>query len=1034
MKKKNILLGILLLFIFAHCKNDSNKKNQSGDLKSQGQFSLPDYWKNPTVWQWQREAARTDFIPYENFERAKSKSHPNDTYFKNLNGFWKFKSYEKVNSLPSDIISSTNLDQWDQMSIPNCMEMRNIGKALFKNNKLPFTADYPNLPENNQTTIFRRTIDIPLLWKDRDVQLIFEGVASAFFVYVNGELAGYSEDSRAISEFSIGKFTKIGINEISVVVLKYCDGSYFENHNMWHLHGIYRNVYLISRPKIKIQDFYAKTLLMKDNTTGQVDLEIDISNSNQTISSTQKITALVLDTLKEKARKEITYTVDSSSTKVKLKFDIQKIIPWSDELPKTYDLYITQSDSKAQETESIHYRIGFTRIETTNNNLLFNGQKIKLRGIVVNEFHPVTGYTQDKAWLESDAEQMKMQSINAVRNATYPMNAYWYELCDRNGIYGLESANINLADWNGEINNVILEQLKYRLNNSWERNKNHSHIICWSIGSSISDATVVSTLYQELKTKEKQKLISAYNTKLIDPDILFQSSSLQSSIPNTNKLHLFHTMSKNSGNSLGELTDYWNYALATPTCAGGFVADLADQTFMMKYNNEKVYWAYGGLYGESEASSDTTECSNGIYYGNKQTKSIVNHVRNSFTPFHSTMENIKEFKIKLSYLYKFIPSNDFNIFWIIERNGTKIQEGKIEKTFQPNENQTFKLPIEKIVYTEDADYVLKLNYNELKKVNNVFRFLYKGEDQWLIKKRTKYDENSASELKLIETDSMFEIQNAKNIFQISKQTGFLRKITQDKKDFIKTEMVPYFWRAVTDSDLRTGYSQERKYWKTAHQKIKLISLLLTQNTKDKIQIEAKGILQLAEDIPIQITYQFNPKSELNVDASLDLTKAVQVKEPFRFGFKSLFNVAYGKMEFFGRGPMENYIDRNQTASISQHKFPIRDLYTPIVRPQEQGNRTDVSWLSLTTFENDQILIKSDINHLLQVNVLPFDYDELDRIYKKGVDIKLGQSNTMILCEELAGLGNGDFPPSDKYRLKKEVLQCRFNITLQSQQK
>ena len=205
MKKKNILLGILLLFIFAHCKNDSNKKNQSEDIKSQGQFSLPDYWKNPTVWQWQREAARTDFIPYENFERAKSKSHPNDAYFKNLNGFWKFKSYEKVNSLPSDIISSTNLDQWDQMSIPNCMEMRNIGKALFKNNKLPFTADYPNLPENNQTTIFRRTIDIPLLWKDRDVLLIFEGVASAFFVYVNGELAGYSEDSRAISEFSIGK-------------------------------------------------------------------------------------------------------------------------------------------------------------------------------------------------------------------------------------------------------------------------------------------------------------------------------------------------------------------------------------------------------------------------------------------------------------------------------------------------------------------------------------------------------------------------------------------------------------------------------------------------------------------------------------------------------------------------------------------------------------------------------------------------------------------------------------------------------------
>ncbi len=1019
--------GILLVLLVAACKNDKqDRKSEEANLNGR---AFPNYWEDPKVWQWNKEAARTDFIPYESFTRAKSGAHPNDQYYKSLNGFWKYKSFTNPNLVPAGIINENKLEGWTDISVPVCMELKNVGLALFKNFKLPFESNFPKTPEQNQTTILKRTIDIPLLWKDRDIHLVFEGISSAFFVYVNGQLAGYSEDSRAISEFSISKYTKVGINEICVAVLKYCDGTYFENQSIWHLHGIYRNSYLISRPKVKIQDFYAKAILENNMRDGLLNIDITSHKSINDNVNNQKITAVLFrDTSVEVERKEIIYQMDSLSKKNQIQFKIPNVTAWSNEKPYLYDLYLIHQDDKGNETEVLRYKIGFSKIEIQNNALLWNGQKIKFRGTVLNEFHPLNGYVQDKEWIETDIEQLEMQNINAVRNANYPINPHWYSVCDLGGIFLFDEANLNTTDWKGEMSDELLESMKYRVNNMWERNKNHVSIALWSLGNNIQNEKIKESLYREIKNKEYQKPISAYNSSESWGDVILMSSDQNAEIKKSSKAHLFYTMCKNSGNGLGSFDEYWNYAKSNESCAGGFVRDFYDQNFMMKLPNNSIFWAYGGLFGEKKTNSDSTECSNGIYYGNKAVKNVVNQVRNTFCPFSLQMLDLNEGKVKIQYLNQFKNSSDFKIAWSIEENNNKIQEGQFENAIlNPNETKIFKIPYKKFQRKQGNSYVLKVNFNEFKKSKIGFRFLYKGESQWVLSSDFPLNKSDDSDLKFSESDSVFQIATKNCNYTISKTNGLLTSLGQPNTSFLKSELEPYFWRASTDSDLRNGFSADRIMWKNAFKSFNLNSCSVKSKSNTEVIIITKGILQLKENVGLNIEYKISLKEGISINATLDMSQVNSMPEPIRFGFKALTNPSFGKIAFFGKGPQETYCDRSSSATFGLFEFPIRDLFIQQIRPQEQGNRTDINWMTLRSFEEKKYTIRKISETPLQITVLPFDYNELDGVYARGNDINIGKYNSIIICEKLAGLGNGQFPPSSKYRLLDKQLNCRFQI-------
>lgn len=1010
------------------CRNHEASLKQV--VKSTAVNPLPNYYQDPNVFEVNREKARTDFIPFENLIRARSKAHPNDPFYKNLNGFWKIKHFENPSKVPNGIYASNDLASWQEISVPSCLELKNYSQAIFKNGKLPFDSKYPSIPDQeNAVSVYRRTIDIPFTWKDKEAYIIFEGVSSAFMVYVNGQFVGYSEDSRAVSEFYIGKYVTTGINEIAVVVYKYSDGTYLENHNMWHLHGIYRNVYMIGRPRVKINDFYTITSIANNKGTLELDIELE-NKSNQKISNQSISVTIQHDSIKEKYEQEIKYDIDTHQVSHrKIEIEVPNVLTWTDEKPQLYDLYMVHRDNQGKETEAIHYQIGFKEVNIKNNTLLLNGKPIKIRGTVIHEFHPVNGYTQDNVWMESDAEQMKNQSYNACRNAHYTMNPYWYQLCDKEGIYGLDEANINLEDWHDKIPADMIPMMKYRVNNMWQRNKNHANIICWSLGHHIEDKTILQELYDDLRTKEKNKPISAYISTEDWGDINFISTAKTNEKPSNNKANIYYTMHSNLGNSLGELDNTWKYVMNNNNAAGGFIADLSDQTFMMKIGNtNSIYWAYGGLFGSTK--SDSSECARGIFFGNKIIKPVSSDAKYTICLFDAELLDPKNGTVKLNYHGNFVDSKSWNLFWIVEEDGNKIVESKLDNLiFKPGESKQIKIPLKKINYKPQSIYVLKLSYIELVKGAKLFKYLNRGEDQFILSYPSKSIDRNISALSLTETDSSININGNKLKLSISKSNGCIQSLNNGKLEFLKSSLKPYFWRAQTDIDKRTGFSYERLEWKTAfdHQSMSQCNILI--NTPNQIIIEAKSILKLTEDIPLSIKYVITDNGEVSIDANLNMADAQKTLDPFRFGFKAMTSPIFGKLIYFGRGPQENYSDRNHGGTINRFQIPIRDMYVQYVRPQEQGNRSSIFWCQFESFDGDKVNFSANQKNLLNIVGMPFDYDILDNQFKKASDVKIGQTNSFIICERMAGLGNGDLAPSKNYRLIEKNIPCRFTIRM-----
>ncbi|MEO6189777.1 MAG: glycoside hydrolase family 2 TIM barrel-domain containing protein, partial [Saprospiraceae bacterium] len=600
--KNCFFIAFIVTYILTSCKTEIKKDEVKLIPQVLNTMTIPDYWEDPKVSEIGREEPRADFKAMESEAKALTNQYPSSKYYYNLNGFWKYQFFTGPSSVPADIEKSDAYSSWLDISMPGFAELKGMGKPIFKYYGLPFKLDYPHVPhDSNSVFILKKSFEISNEWNDRDIYAVFEGVSTSYFVYLNGEMVGYNEDTKACSEYNLNKYLKKGLNDLTLVLIRWTDGSYFETHNQWSLTGINRNSYLLARPKLKIKDYFAQSNLLGKN--GTLDIETEISNSTLE-SKYLNLEAKILDqqTRDILASKNIRISINKSqSIKNKFSLSVNSINPWSSEIPITYDLIINLKNDKNEIIESASSKVAFTSI-SYKNNFLINNKDVKIKGVTCHEFHPIAGNILSKEWIDNDMDVMKLHNINAIRNNHYPFDSYWYQSSLKYGLYIMDECNLDLTalskqgidlSKDSSASKIYLQRVK----NTFERNKNYGHIFAWTLGYNTGSGENIKKAYEYIKSRDHKRPSSCMTGFESFGDLDYSSNNLSS------KCNINYCIGSNHGNGLGGFTEKWDKIMNDPKCGGGFVEDFTDQCFYMKNKSGQLFFGYGGVFGENKSDS-----------------------------------------------------------------------------------------------------------------------------------------------------------------------------------------------------------------------------------------------------------------------------------------------------------------------------------------------------------------------------------------------------------------------------------------------
>ncbi|MCL3779429.1 DUF4981 domain-containing protein [Prolixibacteraceae bacterium JC049] len=967
-------------------------------------------WENPEVFSINKEPARAAYFAYSNLKDAAADTRFDAWNYQSLNGKWKFNWVVKPADRPKDFYQ-TNYDvsSWNEINVPGSWELQGYGVPIYTDVSYPFPNNEPHIPHDyNPVGLYKRNFKIPNNWKSRDVFLHFGGVRSAFYVWINGKKVGYSQGSKTPAEFNISSFLKKGNNQIAVEIYRFSDGSYLEDQDYWKISGFERDVYLYSRPKVCIHDFFVNAGLENNYSDGVFNVDIDL-NRKANDSKALQVECVLSDAQGTEYLNEKKEVVKSCSFSCKIE-DVKR---WSAETPHLYNLQLILRDDKGKAVEVINRKIGFRTVEVKYGQLLVNGMPVLIRGVNRHEHDPKTGrYINEESMLK-DIQLMKAHNINAVRNSHYPNQERWYELCDEYGLYLVDEANIeahgcepynpkktlaNKPKWK----NAFLD----RTISMVERDKNHPSIIVWSLGNETGRGKNFEATYNWIKQRDKSRPVQSedsgedYNTDIYCP-MYARFYKIHRYLEKAPKRPIIlceyaHAM----GNSVGNLQDYWDMIDQYDQFQGGFIWDWVDQTFEKETDDGKQFWAYGGDMGVFKVANDSNFCANGLVAADRSLNPHIHEVKKVYQPIQFEWVSGSDNAIEVRNKYQFIDLSNFDFHWELQANGETIQQGKMAslKT-KPMHSERVKLNFEAVNVIPNTEYFItvKAKTNEASKLLNKGHVVAWEQFQlpWLKKQRraTKYVDT------LVEKENVIEGKVGNCTYVWSKESGMLSSWKVGNSELVQKGMEPFFWRAVTDNDLGNRTPQQLKIWKKAGELRVLKSITVGSSGVDVVYSLPDSIGDFS------IKYSLVEDGALHLDVAFKPLKGDLPQLP-RLGIKWQMSAIFNNVEWFGRGPHESYADRKTSAPVGRYSGTLKEQYFPYVRSQESGNKTDVRWMNLSG-KNGGILLVGKQH--LSVNALPLDYIELyhdgnKEVRKHGSLVKMGKTITWMIDLKQRGVG------------------------------
>ncbi|KAA9039609.1 DUF4981 domain-containing protein [Ginsengibacter hankyongi] len=996
------------------------------------------------------------YFAYENKELAMHNDMQHSKYFQSLNGNWKFNWVDKPADRPLGFWK-TNYDDshWVNFKVPATWEVNGYGIPIYTNIRYDF--DYlikpnpPHVPEQyNPVGSYRKEITIDKSWKGKDIYIQFGAVRSCFYLWVNGQWVGYSEDSKLPAEFNITKYIKAGQeNVIAFQVYRWSDGTYIEDQDMWRLAGVNRDVYMYARNPVHIRDVQIIPDLTNDYKNGQLNISLDFLNNNNRDLKNYKASFELLDSSGETISKIAVPLTDSATFKnVVIKLDDPK--KWSAEMPYLYTVLTTLTNKSGKVIEVIPQKTGFRKVEIKDGELYVNGKAILIKGVNRHEMDPFTGQFISKERMEQDVRIMKENNINAVRTSHYPNDPYWYELCDKYGLYVVDEANLESHGMGFGANSLSKKpdwflQHFQRDSRAVERDKNRVCVTIWSMGNEAGMGVNFEKCYEWIKHRDPSRPVEyepASSTNYSDifcpmypsPEgmvnrVMYDSAS-------NHKPFILVEYAHAMGNTDGNFNDYWDTIRKYyPHMQGGYIWDFVDQGFQKITDKGDTIWSYGGDYGVN-LPSDQNFNDNGLVAPDRSLHPHMLEVKKEYQNIFTYPEDVMTGKIKIYNENFFKGVENVSLEWELIADGNVIKNGKYESLNVPPHDTAL----------VDLHYSLpRVGYKEI--FLNVFYKTKVAEGLipagWQIAKdqlvlyshlNNTLALPASDNLRVRVTDSLITVGNSKAKFVFSHNDGLLHQYIVDGDDFIKQgfDLKPNFWRAPTDNDFGAGLQEKLLNWKRATHNYVLLGFNIDSSDIKNIRLNMHYSLPDVYAY-LDINYELNGDGIIKVKESMNADSSKKVPMMFKFGMQMMLPKVYNQMEWYGRGPSENYWDRKDDAFVGIYKMNVHDQFHPYLRPQETGNKTDVRWVKLTDESGKGLLIAGDtVLNISARHYLDEDLDDgLEKHNRHFGELKERDMTVLNIDLEQTGVGGvnswGTWPLK-QYRMEYKDYSYSFIIT------
>ncbi len=915
-------------------------------------------WQDESVNEINRAAMHTHFFAYENAEKAGGDVKENSKNFMSMNGSWKFFWVKNADQRPTDFWKVGYNDKgWDDMKVPAVWELNGYGDPIYVNIGYPWRNQYKNNPphvptEKNHVGSYRREFVIPADWSGKDIVAHFGAVSSNMYLWVNGKFVGYSEDSKLEAEFDLTPYVKPGQkNLIAFQVFRWCDGSYFEDQDFFRYTGVARDCYLYARNKKRIDDIRVVP-----------DLDAEYKSGSLTVNLSLKGNVAVSLELLDAANKTVATAEVKGAGKQSSVIRVDNPNKWTAETPYLYTLRATLKEG-GKVTEVVPLKVGFRKIELKNSQLLVNGQPVLFKGADRHEMDPDGGYVVSRERMIQDIQIMKKFNLNAVRTCHYPDDSFWYDLCDKYGIYVVAEANLESHGMGyDEATLAKVPSFKKthleRNQRNVQRNYNHPSIIFWSLGNEAGYGSNFEAAYDWVKKEDPSRAVqyerSGYEgkTDIHCPMYLNYKDCIKYCEDDSKTKPLIqceyaHAM----GNSEGGFKEYWDLVRKYPKYQGGFIWDFVDQSCRWTGKNGKMIYAYGGDFNRFDAS-DNNFCDNGLISPDRVPNPHMYEVGYFYQNIWTTAADLKAGELNVYNENFFRDLSAYALEWEVMKNGTVVRTGRVENlNVAPQQTAKIKLDLGKTCAC--AEWLLNVRYVQKQREGLIPAGHIVAKDQLVLNAykapamtlQNVTDMNIQTALPRIDDANsqcvMIEGENF-NI-QFAKADGFMDKYMVDGLDMIKegAKLTPNFWRAPTDNDFGAGLQQKYAVWKNP--KFKLASL--KSEMKDGLAVISAEyeMPSVSAGTKLQLTYEINNRGAVKVNQKLVAEKGAKVSNIFRFGMQMVMPKSFENISYYGRGPVENYIDRKWATELGVYNQTVTDQFYAYIRPQENGNKTDIRW-------------------------------------------------------------------------------------------
>jgi beta-galactosidase len=975
----------------------------------------PQDWENPLLTGINNQKMHATFYHYPSEKMALINNWQHSPWYQSLHGTWKFNWSENPGKrIEGFYLDSYNPSGWKEIKVPGTIEILGYGYPIYVNQPYEFIhlmkPDPPKVPADyNPVGSYLTEFEIPETWKDAHVFLHFGAVKSFFYIYLNGKQIGMGKDGKTPVEFDITNHLRPGKNRLGIEVFRWSDGTYLECQDMWRMSGINRDVYLYATPKVHIRDFMVTGDLFSNYQHGifKVSAIVKTGQINPPADSDRpffKPTFLLQVSLYDSSGSrspEYTETIEfqpENETEDTLYFEkaIPHVRKWSAEIPQLYFMTLTLKNEQGEELESTGCRMGFRTTEVKDGQFLVNGRPVLIKGVNRHEHDPVHGHVISKELMIKDIQLMKEANINTVRTCHYPDDPVWYDLCDEFGLYVIDEANVESHGMGYHPDKTLGNNPEWkqahlnRTERMVERDKNHPSIIIWSLGNEAGYGCNFEATYDWVKKRDKTRPVwyeraeQGAGTDIFCPmywtpeDLKWYGYARQ--LRPLIMCEYAHAM----GNSTGNFKDYWEVIEKYPQLQGGCIWDWVDQGLYAEDSLGRPYWKYGGDFGPPNVPSDGNFLCNGIIFADRKPHPAYWEVKKVYQYIKLEMADYKSKKIRVTNHYDFYNLSNTVLSWELIHDGKPLASGNYERfTLAPGATKELITEIPPTLNIPDGEYFLNVYLKTTRPSGLLKTGHILASEQLSLPHVTALvsslvPEKRMQPLTVNENTDHVIISGSDFSFQFDKNSGMLISWKYSGTELLNSGFVPNFRRAPTDNDVGNRMAERCKPWFEASEVRQLIKFQVRKDPAGFIGIDVG--YKLADNVASsEIQYQIMNDGKLHIVTSF-APSAGKLPELPRFGLNVRLNQAFRQVEWYGRGPMENYWDRKSGAFVGKYSAKLNDLFTPYVRPQENGYRTDTRWLSFSN--GDKLTIRITGDSLLSFSALPYTYDNL-KGFKQG---------------------------------------------------